>query len=936
MTDLLCQTAHVHDRKVLTDREVTVFAIQQLSDGAESSAGYHRVSPSHVTKLTNKRAHDASHCWGLRRIDFWAHSPPEFARGVDLLWTEGPGLLPESSVIDDVEPVELSSHGARSSDLSRAPGSTSLRAVFHILARRRRMVSFTLGGLLLACLVYCLVAPREYDARARVALRTISASSLSFDDAGQRPTASDVSAPVQTETLAGVLRSDRLAWRVILDRKLYASPAFMGRLAARFPAFRPDAPQPEAQSYLLERFQDRLHVGTLPRTLLVEIRFRSRDPQLSADVVNALIVAYGRQQSEQRTQATEEASRRLQDQLQDLKARANEDDRRLAAFQKKHGILIAPETLSNGTPGNAGHLSAVLEVDELGKELAAAGSERLLREAEYRAAATGNPEVVLAFDSRMSREGSDLSNAFRQLHARRSDLEQELAQLSIERGPNFPRVLEIRQQLKDFDRQLESDNARLREQFRSAWVAAEEHERLVRRTLAARTGEGQKASEAATTYQGMRREADSTRELYLRMQDKVEEAGLAAGAHGADIWVVDEARPPARPATPDLPLYMAITLFGGFWIAAGSAFFLESLRPSQTRAILALLAFLAAGISMRAQAPTPSTSGLPTGVARIPQTSDNKAAPNPKEAPAVWSGPNGNTNGLPASAGSLAMAPMAAPIEPGDLLEIGEFHTPEFRSLVRVSAAGTVKLPMLDEVSLVGMDELEAAKAVAHELVSRGILNHPQVSVLITAAVGQDVSVLGEVARPGVYPYTVHHRLYDVISAASGLGPAAGGVVNLYHRADPDTPHPIPLDPNGAQAGSDRNPELAPGDIVQVTRAGLVYVVGDVIRPGGFIVDPTQEFTVLKALSLAWGTSQNAALSKALLIREQDDGRTVTTLNLKRMLRGQEPDQPIRAHDILFVPDSTAKNLYNRTIEAAIQSAAGVSIYAGLVYSQRF
>jgi polysaccharide export outer membrane protein len=201
--------------------------------------------------------------------------------------------------------------------------------------------------------------------------------------------------------------------------------------------------------------------------------------------------------------------------------------------------------------------------------------------------------------------------------------------------------------------------------------------------------------------------------------------------------------------------------------------------------------------------------------------------------------------------------------------------------------------------------------------------------------VGQDVSVLGEVARPGVYPYTIHHRLFDVISAASGLTPTAGAVANIYHRNDPETAHPIALNLIGA-AGHESNPELAPGDTVHVSRAGLVYVLGDVIRPGGFTVDPTQEFTVVKALSLAWGPSQNAALGKALLIREQRGGRTVTTLNLKRMLRGQDPDQPIRDHDILFVPDSAAKNWVNRTIESAIQSAAGVSIYAGMVYSQRF
>jgi protein involved in polysaccharide export with SLBB domain len=95
--------------------------------------------------------------------------------------------------------------------------------------------------------------------------------------------------------------------------------------------------------------------------------------------------------------------------------------------------------------------------------------------------------------------------------------------------------------------------------------------------------------------------------------------------------------------------------------------------------------------------------------------------------------------------------------------------------------------------------------------------------------------------------------------------------------------------------------------------------------------------TVLQAVSLAWGPSLNAAQTKTLLIREQaGGGRTVTALNLKRILRGQDPDVPISERDILFVPDSAARNLWNRTMESVVQSTAGVSIYAGLVYSQRF
>jgi polysaccharide export outer membrane protein len=243
---------------------------------------------------------------------------------------------------------------------------------------------------------------------------------------------------------------------------------------------------------------------------------------------------------------------------------------------------------------------------------------------------------------------------------------------------------------------------------------------------------------------------------------------------------------------------------------------------------------------------------------------------------------------------------------------------------------------MVGEVQILGLDEQAAARAIEAALVAQGMLLHPEVSVLVTSYAGQDVSVLGEVTRPGVYSYTLHHRLLDLISAASGLAPSAGRLVNIFHRSDPKTPHPVVLDPSGTDTGSDHNPELSPGDTVQVSRAGLVYVVGDVLRPGGFPVDPVDGLTVVQALTLAWGPSQNAATSKAVLIREQKGGRTLTTLNLRRMLHGQEPDQAVHDRDILYVPDSTARNIWNKTMESAIQSAIGVTIYAGLVYSQRF
>ena len=831
-----------------------------------------------------------------------------------------------------------------SSPATRAGSSTSLRELVAVIRRRRVLVAAIWGGLLLLCLAYCLAAPNQYEAAARVALRTSPTSALSLDAASPFTATSILSAPLQQETLANFLRSGQLAWRVILELKLYQAVGFNGKFAARFPGFNPASPSPAEQAYLLDRFQMRLHVETIPRSLVVEIRFRSKDAALSAAVVNQLIHDDAVGETDSRLQATAEQAGWLTVQLKEMKGRVDRDQARLSAFQREHGLLSTPAMLASGQAGEEQHNSTLLEIDELGRQLVDATTDRILREAQYRSASQGDPELVIAADPKLQAEFGNMGTALlEQIRDRASGLEQEQAQLSTEHGPSFPRVVEIRRELDDLDAQKKAEDGKLVARFKSAWQTAADREQMVSRNLEERTADGMKLNEAATQYAIMLQESDSSRDLYLSLQQKVAEASLAAGIGISDMTVVDPARPPARPVAPDPLLYMAITCFAGFWLALGGALMMESLHPAVPPApatmLAALLAVLLAGAA-QAQAPSPALDGIPTGVARIPLTPDARpatAAPNPKDAPVIWNRAEPNSQAaVGVQAGGPAAAPMPAPIGPGDALDVSEFHTPEFHSSVRVSADGTVTLPMINAVNLAGMDEQAAAHAIEAALLAKGMLLHPQVSVLVTLYAGQDVSVLGEVTRPGVYPYTLHHRLLDLISAASGLSANSGRLVNVYHRADPRTPHPVVLDPGGADSAADHNPELSPGDTVQVSRAGLVFVIGDVVRPGGFPVDPAQGLTVVQALSLAWGPSQNAAAGKALLISEQNGGRTMTTLNLRRMMHGQDPDQPIHDRDILFVPDSMAKNMWNRTMEAAIQSAVGVTIYAGLVYSQRF
>ena len=148
--------------------------------------------------------------------------------------------MQDAPAVQHVSPYETDAR--RQAGFSRHNSSTSLRWLWEILLRRRRMVASVLGGLLLLCLLYCLIAPNQYEASASVALRTSPASSLSLDAGEPLLQSTSLAAPLQLETLANVFRSDQLAWRVITGLKLYQAPGFMGRFCAPFSRFRPESP----------------------------------------------------------------------------------------------------------------------------------------------------------------------------------------------------------------------------------------------------------------------------------------------------------------------------------------------------------------------------------------------------------------------------------------------------------------------------------------------------------------------------------------------------------------------------------------------------------------------------------------------------------------------------------------------------------------------
>jgi polysaccharide export outer membrane protein len=261
----------------------------------------------------------------------------------------------------------------------------------------------------------------------------------------------------------------------------------------------------------------------------------------------------------------------------------------------------------------------------------------------------------------------------------------------------------------------------------------------------------------------------------------------------------------------------------------------------------------------------------------------------------------------------------------GDLLEVSVYNVPELNSKVRVSNAGDIYLPLIDYVHVEGLTQEEAQSLIAKRLEDGGFVRSPHVTIFIDEANSQGVTILGEVGKPGIYPELADHHLYAIISQAGGFTNTAARKVSILRRNQPQAIH-VDLPRNLADDVS-ANIEIMPGDTLTVPRAPVIYVVGDVGRPSGLLVD-NGSLTVLQALALAGGTNKTAKLGGAKLIRKGPNGMTETKVEIKKMLEAKIPDMTLQGDDILFVPVSGGKVLASRTFETAMAAATAVTVYS--------
>jgi polysaccharide export outer membrane protein len=269
-------------------------------------------------------------------------------------------------------------------------------------------------------------------------------------------------------------------------------------------------------------------------------------------------------------------------------------------------------------------------------------------------------------------------------------------------------------------------------------------------------------------------------------------------------------------------------------------------------------------------------------------------------------------------------------IEPGDQLSVNVYDTPELSEAYRVDPAGDLTLPLCGKVKVQGLTATEAARLLETALRDGQVLVRPQVNVDVQQYAGQYVVVLGEVASPGRVMVIAPTKLSEILAQVGGLTPIAGTRIKIRHGEDDSAPESEVLysrSESNQQAGSIL---VRPGDTVLVPRAGIVYVLGAVFRPGGYLMQEDGKLNVAEALALSGGTVLQAKTNGLRVIRRNPDGTVLDfALSYDGIAKGSQTPLELRAQDIVYVPMSK--------IKATLSDATGIisAATSAAVYSVR-
>jgi len=263
-------------------------------------------------------------------------------------------------------------------------------------------------------------------------------------------------------------------------------------------------------------------------------------------------------------------------------------------------------------------------------------------------------------------------------------------------------------------------------------------------------------------------------------------------------------------------------------------------------------------------------------------------------------------------------------ILPGDVLDISVFGAPDLSQKATVDSGGNIYMPLINYVHVAGLRVQDAQVAVEQAYFKIGALKFPHVGIVISSY-STGVVLLGEISKPGIYPIVGSGRLFDILAEAGGTTANSGQIVTISHKGSSELQTVfISNDPTRLVAA---NVPIQQADTIIVSKAGVIYVVGEVLAPNGFLMDEKGQYTVMKAVAMAHGLAKFSKASKARIVRRTPEGEQEIPIPLDKILVAQSPDIPMQSNDILFVPSSKVKIVAAKTAEIAVALATGLAYY---------
>jgi succinoglycan biosynthesis transport protein ExoP len=285
---------------------------------------------------------------------------------------------------------------------------------------------------------------------------------------------------------------------------------------------------------------------------------------LATEIANALVRTFVEENFRTKYESVTQTSVWLSTELADLQMKVQTSEEKLVRYQKDHSILGVDEKQNIVTA----------KLDELNKELTAAQTDRIQKESHYRLAQTGDPAVF----TKTSRDGT--GSMLEMLRGREAELSTQYAQATTQFGSGYPKVAELNNQLKQLRTEIAAEQTRMQNDIHNEYLAAVQRENLLTIAFEQQKREANQLNESAIEYSVLKRDAESNRQLYQDLLQRLKEAGVSAGLRSSNIRVVDVARTPTYPIKPNVPRNLQLGLLLGLACGIGLAFVLESLDTS--------------------------------------------------------------------------------------------------------------------------------------------------------------------------------------------------------------------------------------------------------------------------------------------------------------------------------------------------------------------